>query len=940
MAEQYSVEAYLKAVGADQFSKAFSSASKEVSGLEKTVQKMESVGKNLTKYVTTPLIGVGTASVMTFTSFDDSMRKVEATMGSKLGRTTAEVEANVKALRDEAQRLGSTTAFSASEAARGMEKLALAGWDTNQILEATGPMLNLASAAAMDLDTAADIVTDTMASFQMEASRAEEAADIFAKTSSSTNTDVMQLGEALKYAAGEAHNAGLDLAETNAVLGYFANTGLKGSMAGTTFTSMLNDMRANAKDGAIAIGEHNIALYDSEGNMRNIIDVMADVERATEGMDGATRDAALSNIFGQRAMKGVNSIMAQGTDGLKELSHELQNADGTSRDMAEHMEGGLGGAFRSLKSALEGAAITIGEVLEPYIRQAAEAIADLALWFENLDSNTQRMIVKAGALAAALGPVILITAKLISGFMLIAKKIGTVVKVGAKVIKWLSKLRWLFTVVRVAMLAIMSVPGLIIAAILVLVYLVYKYWDEIVEYFEKAWEWIKDVWESAVDIIKDLWNGMVEWFKGLWDNVVEIATSVWDKIKEKWNEAVETLKELFAPMIDFFGNMWETIKENATQYWDNIKDMFSTVWENIKTAAEAAWELIKNAVLGPILLLINLVTGDMEEFKENLSQIWENIKESAKTIWDSLKDSVKKIVETAIENIKLAWDTFKTYISGLWNSIKETASNVFNRIKEAVKQRTDQTKQSLQDAWDNAKTTVIDIVKNIWRSIKDKFNDIKNSVQEKMNETKAKIEEIWGKAEDFFRNIDLKQIGIDVIQGFINGIKSKVSDVAAAAQSAADAVTGKIKSVLGIKSPSRVLKGIGTDTGDGFEDGILASVKNVAKAAEEMALAAMPDSKKAINATKALGSSMSKAFSARLSMPDISGQVNGINRQTKRSLAFEVNQGNNVETLLRQLLNKNQTIVLDTGVLVGETTPMYNQSFGNKAQLTERWGRR
>jgi phage-related minor tail protein len=89
-------------------------------------QKMKDVGTALTKSVTTPVVALGTGAVAMATSFDDSMRKVEATMGSKLGKTTQEVEANVKALRDEAKRLGSTTAFSASEAAGGMEKLALA----------------------------------------------------------------------------------------------------------------------------------------------------------------------------------------------------------------------------------------------------------------------------------------------------------------------------------------------------------------------------------------------------------------------------------------------------------------------------------------------------------------------------------------------------------------------------------------------------------------------------------------------------------------------------------------------------------------------------------------------------------------------------------------------------------------------------------------------
>lgn len=365
---------------------------------------MQSWGKKASKSVTTPLVGIGTAAVWTTATFDDSMSKVSALSGA-----TGD---DFDALRGKALELGSTTAHSASAAADAMGYLALAGFDTNEILEATPAMLSLASAASMDLATSADIVSDTMSAFQMEATRAAEAADIFAKIQASSNTDVMMLGEAMKYAGAAANAAGMDLAQTSAVMGVLADSGIKGSMAGTTFTSMLSDMRKNAENGALSVGDMSIALYDAQGNMRDLGTIMADMEKATAGMSGATRDAAMANIFGEQAMKGANIMLATGADRYYELEEAAYGSAGAASEMAATMEDNIGGAMRSMKSAIEGFMISIGDELKEYVQMGAQFVGQLALAFTNLDPSIRRIIVILGVVAAAIGPVLAVLGKL------------------------------------------------------------------------------------------------------------------------------------------------------------------------------------------------------------------------------------------------------------------------------------------------------------------------------------------------------------------------------------------------------------------------------------------------------------------------------------------------------------------------------------------------
>lgn len=406
MATTYNIAFELGAQLTSSFRSAFSQANQEMSNLLNASKKMTSMGGNLTMGVTAPIAGMGAMAVKTFASFDDSMRNVQAVSGA----TGAEFQQLTQLAKD----LGASTAWSASQSADAMGYLALAGWDTNQIMAATPGLLDLASAASMDLAGAADIVSDVMSAFGMSAEEAGKAADMFAATSSKANTDVPQLGEALKYVGSAANAAGMDLAQTNAVLGVLADSGIKGSMAGTTMVSMLNDLKNKSKDGAVAIGTTSVALYDQAGNMRDLGTIMGDVEKATAGMTTKQRDAALGAIFGTEAMKGANIMLSTGSKRYKELEEAIRNSDGTAKHMAETMEGGIGGSIRSLMSAIESLAISFGETLAPYVKAAADVIANFARGISSLPNHVRLVIVTFALLLAAIGPTLIVMGLLIS----------------------------------------------------------------------------------------------------------------------------------------------------------------------------------------------------------------------------------------------------------------------------------------------------------------------------------------------------------------------------------------------------------------------------------------------------------------------------------------------------------------------------------------------
>ena len=366
---------------------------------------LKTVGSTITTAVSLPLLALGAGAIKTASDFEAGMSKVSALSGA-----TGD---DLKMLEDKAREMGASTKYSATESAEALSYMALAGWDAEQMAEGLEPSLKLAGAAGMDLAFATDIVTDTMSMFGMEASEATKMTDMLAYAQANSNTDVQQLGEALKYCGASANAMGYDLADTTALLGTFADQGLKGSSAGTTLNAMFRDMKKNAKDGAIAIGDTNVAIVDANGNYRDMTDILADVQKATEGMTQAERDMALSSIWGTEALKGVNMAFEAGVPKIREFEEGIRNSDGAANEMYDTMQNNLQGAIDNMKSAFEGLLITIGQRLIPIFQNLVEGITNVFTWFNNLNPAIQNVIIGVGGFLAILGPLLLIVGNVI-----------------------------------------------------------------------------------------------------------------------------------------------------------------------------------------------------------------------------------------------------------------------------------------------------------------------------------------------------------------------------------------------------------------------------------------------------------------------------------------------------------------------------------------------
>jgi TP901 family phage tail tape measure protein len=530
------------------------SINKATSKLEAFGKRAEQVGKELSLKLTAPLVLIGTIGVKTFADFDDQMRKVGAIAGA--------ASEDLVRLTEKAKEMGSSTRFSATQAGQGLEFMALAGFNAEQSITALPAVLSLAAAAAMDLGSSADIVTDTMSAFNIQASEAGKVSDVFARLQSKANTNVLQAGEAFKQAAPNARAFGQSLETTSALLGKLADAGIKGGRAGTSLNAIMRDLRTNAVNGNIAINGQNVAIANADGSFRNLIDIINDMRVATSGLTDINKANALSSIFMEEAIKGANVLMTTSTESLKELENQLQNSEGAAQTMAEQMEGGLGGAMRSMRSAMEGALIVIGEQLAPMITQVAGFITRMSAAFSNASPMVQKMTVIFGGVAAALGPILLVV---------------------GKVIAILPKLISAFKTVRVAVMAISGPVGILIGALTIGIPLIIANWDKIKQTFTDTG--ITDSLTRMKDAAMELYNTIVpvikDMVKAFMNSLQPLIAYLKDWAKVFYEAFVIRLKAGIDIITNIFGAITDLVKGNFSTAFERLKIILFSIGKTI-----------------------------------------------------------------------------------------------------------------------------------------------------------------------------------------------------------------------------------------------------------------------------------------------------------------------------------------------------------------------
>lgn len=305
-------------------------------------------------------------------TFEASMSQVAATMGI----TTAEIATGSEAyetLNAAAQECGKSTMFSASQAAEALNYLALAGYDAEKAAATLPKVLNLAAAGGLDLQYAADLVTDSMAAMGMETYQLDNYIDQMAKTSQKSNTSVAQLGEATLVCAGTVSLTGQSLKTMNTALGVMANNGIKSAEGGTHLRNILLSLSAPTDTASVAMQELGLRVSDSSGNMRDLNDILIDMNKQMSGMSTVQKTQMINKIFNKTDIAAVNSLLKSTNGEWDSLYENISHCNGAAQDMADTLNDNLKGKLTILGSALEGLSISAYNLFDDNMKSAVDA---------------------------------------------------------------------------------------------------------------------------------------------------------------------------------------------------------------------------------------------------------------------------------------------------------------------------------------------------------------------------------------------------------------------------------------------------------------------------------------------------------------------------------------------------------------------------------------
>lgn len=721
--------------------------------------KVKGVGQSLLP-VTGALTGVGAASTVMANNFNDAMSQA----AGALDKPMSEMED----LRQLAIQTGQDTVFSATDAGNAITELAKGGLTEADIKAgALKTTMDLAASSGMDLGEAANVVVQAMGAFGLSANESAEAANALAGAAAASSTDVEPLTQALAQCSAGAKNAGWSIQETTAVLARFADAGIEGSDAGTSLKTMLQRLAAPTSEAAATkIETLGIKTRDASGNLLGAAEMAQELQDKLGGLDAASRDAALSAIFGSDAMRAATVMMDSGTEGIQKYINAANDQEAAQRLANSQMSDGSR-AIEELKGSLETAAIQIGDTLAPIVQKVAELITALVNKFSALPEGVQQVIVVVGILVAALGPLLMIIGQISLGISAVAGALSKLSGIGGVATKLVGGIKTAVTGL-LGMITAHPVIAVITAIIAALVTLYNKCewfrdgvngilkaikdgffaaWDGIVEFFTET---IPNAWNEMVSFFQ----GIPAWWSGIWDSVQAKFESVWTSIME-----IPIIKELISIIKDSF---------------ERLKEDLGGIWTGIKMLAENTWEFIKNATLAPVLLLIDLVTGDFEKLKSDLENILNNIKNAVANIWDSIKKVTSNI-----------WSEIKNVVSTLVSLVKETAISGFEALRDGIKNAIRELPKIVSDIFEKIGSTISGWIDNAWEWGADFISGLKEGILSGVRGIVDAVKGIGDKIRSFLHFSrpdegplrDYETWMPDFIDGMVKGINENVYKV-------------------------------------------------------------------------------------------------------------------------------------------------------------------
>lgn len=750
------------------------------SGFKKGMASLGSLGTSALKGVgvalgiaTAAMTALGASAIKTGMDFSAQMSRVQAISGA-----TAD---ELRALNKVAIKLGASTSFSASEAAAGMENLASAGFNANEIMSAMPGLLDLAAVSGGNVAAASEVAATALRAFGLEASEAGHVADVFAEAAARTNAEALDMGEAMKYVAPVAKAMGQSLEETAAAIGIMSDAGIKGGQAGTALRGALSRLAKPTKTMKESIKELGLEFYDTEGKMLPLNEMIGVLQESMEGLTQEQRNQHLVTLFGQESLSGMLALIEAGPEKLAALTKELEESDGAAADMASTITANLKGALDGLSGSFETFKITLFQKFEEPLMNLAETATDVMNYLTMAFGGKDEMIASMTEMGLSAYDLGINLEEIPSGFTGLLEKAKEVLSSFAK--NLLANLPEMMNSGR-AMLAslIQGIAERLPELIPMAQGLIQSMVDGMTTY-------LPIMITSGAQILTGLIQGITEMLPTLITQAIDLIILVADTIIANLPMLISAglglIKALAQGIIDnlpkLIAEVPRIINAFAGAIYDKLPDILATgvtiIWELIKGLIGAIPTIIEN-IPAIIMAIVNVFT--LYNWWNLGKTILTNLGQGIVSMKGSIVEWVKGIGANIVESIRYL-------LSG--GSIKMIGLNFIQTIGTGIK---------------SLATAPVTMIKTIGTNV---INGIKGIFSASS----------WN-------------IGSDLVKGIWNGISNVTGWVLSKIKGFGSSIIKGIKSIFGIASPSKIME---AEVGEMLPPGIGEGVENAMPALQK-----------------------------------------------------------------------------------------------------------